>query len=184
MAEMNSEAVIDPVIWAKRLQAFCAEAHAILSTSESAKSRVILLDKTYKTIGNLGIRQDDLFRQALRCLECELYRAAHVMAWAAFADFIQELISLNLSNISAIRKTWDCTSLDIVVEKYPESQLIDALADAKVFTKNERKALQGLLSKRNECAHPSEYFPGLNETLGYISGLLLRLETVKKRCKI
>jgi hypothetical protein len=34
------------------------------------------------------------------------------------------------------------------------------------------KALLGLLNKRNQCAHPSSYFPALNETLGFVSDVL------------
>jgi hypothetical protein len=38
------------------------------------------------------------------------------------------------------------------------------------------RTLHGLLSRRNECAHPSEYFPDLNMTLGYISDLIDRIK--------
>ena len=66
-------------------------------------------------------------------------------------------------------------------EKYPEFQIIEAAKDMKILTKSEMKALHGLLSKRNECAHPSEYFPDLNETLGYISELLNRIGKINER---
>jgi hypothetical protein len=42
------------------------------------------------------------------------------------------------------------------------------------------KALHGLLNRRNECAHPSEYFPDLNQTLGYVSELFSRIEWLQK----
>jgi hypothetical protein len=47
--------------------------------------------------------------------------------------------------------------------------------------KSERKALLGVLNKRNECAHPSDFYPGLNESLGYFSELLKRIETLRKK---
>ena len=43
------------------------------------------------------------------------------------------------------------------------------------------KALHGLLNKRNECVHPSDYYPDVNETLGFISELFTRAETLQKR---
>ena len=43
------------------------------------------------------------------------------------------------------------------------------------------KALHGLLNRRNECAHPSDYFPDLNETLGYLSELFQRIEYLERR---
>jgi hypothetical protein len=45
----------------------------------------------------------------------------------------------------------------------------------KISTKTQKKALHGLLNKRNECAHPSDFYPELNETLGYISELFQRI---------
>ena len=48
-------------------------------------------------------------------------------------------------------------------------------------SKTVTKALLGLLNKRNECAHPSEYYPGLTETLGYVTELLQRIEAIRKR---
>ena len=38
------------------------------------------------------------------------------------------------------------------------------------------KSLHGLLSKRNECAHPSDYEPEFSETIGYVSELLNRIK--------
>jgi hypothetical protein len=56
-----------------------------------------------------------------------------------------------------------------------EFQLIEAARDLGLCTKTEAKALHGLLNKRNECAHPSNYFPSLNESLGYASEILQRV---------
>src|SRR5688572_15747890 len=81
------------VDWVIKAKAFEAEAHKILAGHESAPSRTIILHKTYERLNGLSLKQDDLFRQALRCLEEGLYRAAHVMAWAAFMDFFEEKIS-------------------------------------------------------------------------------------------
>jgi hypothetical protein len=41
------------------------------------------------------------------------------------------------------------------------------------------KALHGLLNKRNECAHPSDFYPDMNGSLGYISELLSRVATLQ-----
>ena len=38
------------------------------------------------------------------------------------------------------------------------------------------RALHGLLDRRNECAHPSDYFPDLNMTLGYLGNLFDRVK--------
>ena len=75
-----------------RIENFRKEAHTLLGKHETSISRIVHLHKTYKQLEHLSLQQDDLFRQALRCVEQELYRAAHVMAWAAFMDFLEEKI--------------------------------------------------------------------------------------------
>lgn len=158
------------------VHAFEREAHRILAVHETAPSRLVLLENTYKELTALSLRQDDLLRQGLRCVENELYRAAHVMAWAALMDFLEEkLASDGLVKLRFLRPAWKAPSVEELRENVNEYQLIDAARDLGLLGKTEAKALQGLLNKRNECAHPSDYFPGLNETLGYVSEVLNRI---------
>jgi len=168
--------------WIDKAREFEREAHKILSVHEAAPSRVVVLEDTYRQLPGLNIRQDDLFRQALRCTEKELFKAAHVMAWAAFVDFLEEKVASDgFVKLHQVRPKWQFTSLEELREKYPEYQLIEASRDAGLCNRNETKALVGLLSKRNECAHPSDYHPGLNESLGYISELLQRIAKLKTK---
>lgn len=165
-----------------KARAFEREAHSILAVHEAAPSRLVLLEETYKKLTALSLHQDDLLRQALRCIENELYRAAHVMAWAAFMDFLEEkLASDNLVKLRALRPAWKASSVEELRENVVEHQLVDAARDLGLLGKNEAKAFQGMLSKRNECAHPSNYFPGLNETLGYVAELLNRIGQLQPR---
>ena len=159
-----------------RVHAFEREARQILSVHESTPSRIVLLENTYKRLTALSVRQDELFRQALRCIENELFRSAHVMAWAGFMDFLEEkLASDGLKKLRAIRPAWKVTTVEELRENVVEFQLIEVTRDIGLCTKTEMKALHGLLNKRNECAHPSDYFPSLNESLGYVSEILQRI---------
>ena len=163
--------------WVARVLAFENEAHAVLEVLEEAPSRVIALSSTYKELDILSLKQDDLFRQSLRCIETELYRAAHVLAWAAFMDFLEEkLASDGMKKLKAVRPKWSYDSMEDLREGVSEYQIIEAAKPVGLCTKNQVKALHGLLNKRNECAHPSDYYPGLNETLGYASELLQRIQ--------
>lgn len=156
---------------------FEREAHTVLSAHESSPSRVVVLEDTYKDLGALTLRQDDLMRQALRCAENQLYRAAHVMAWAAFMDFLEEkLQSDGLVKVRSIRPSWKGADMTEMREYVPERQLVEVCQHLGLATKNQTQALVSLLNRRNECAHPSSYYPGLNETLGYISELLQRVK--------
>ncbi len=163
-------------------KAFERRAHEILSRAESAVSRVITLEDSYKKLTGLSIKQDELFRQALRCTEQGLFRAAHVMAWAGFMDFLEEKLTVReMKKLNSVRPKWTYASIDELREYVPEYQIIEACKDAGLCRKNETKAFQGLLNKRNECAHPSDFYPLLNETLGFISELMQRIENLKPR---
>lgn len=168
--------------WLKRAVAFEEEAHKILGEHESAPSRIIALDKTYSELQALSINQDDLFRQAIRCIESELYRAAHVMVWAAFMDFLEEkLASDGMTKLKIERPKWTFTSMEELREHIPEYQIIEAARSVNLCTKTQMKALHGLLNKRNECAHPSNYYPELNEALGYVSELIQRIKQISPK---
>src|SRR2546428_7151939 len=136
-----------------KTRAFAAEAHGLLGKHESSPSRVVQLDATYKKLTALSLKQDDLMRQSLRCLENELYRAAHVMAWAAFMDFFEEkLASDGLVRLRAVHPAWRASSVEELRDNVVEYQLLEVARDLGLCGKTETKALQGLLSNRNECA--------------------------------
>jgi hypothetical protein len=166
----------------RKVLAFEREAHAILSKEESARSRVVNLRETYRSLNGLSLKQDELFRQGLRCVEKDLFRAAHVMAWAGFMDFLEEkLASDGFLALRSARPSWKFGTVEDLRESQTEHAIIEACKEVGLCAKSEMKALLGLLNKRNECAHPSDYFPGLNETLGYFSELFQRIGGLRTR---
>jgi hypothetical protein len=166
----------------RRVSRLRQDAHAILSAHEAAPSRVIIVEDTYERLEKLSIKQDELIRQSLRCVESALYRAAHVMAWAGFMDFLEEKLAADgLLKLRAARPKWRARTVEELREHVPEYQLIEAARDLHLCTKNEAKAFLALLNKRNECAHPSEFYPGLNETLGFVSEIVSRISTLLPR---
>jgi hypothetical protein len=158
-------------------------ARVILARHETSPARVIILSSSYATLKALSLKQDELFRQSLRCVENALYRAAHVLAWAGFMDFYEEKLSAkHFKKLHVAYPAWSkFKTLDDLRENIAEYQLIDSGRTTGLLSKNETKALHGLLNKRNECAHPSNYFPGLNDTLGYISELIQRISHLQPR---
>lgn len=161
-----------------RATAFEELAHEILATQESSKSRVISLYETLNRLDDLSLEQDEQFRHALQCIEQGIYKAAFVMAWAGFMDFLEGKLSADdLKAVHAVRPSWaKYSTIETLREYVPEYQLIDVAHAVKLLTKTDVKALHGALSRRNECAHPNHYQPGLNESLGYVSELLNRIE--------
>ena len=162
----------------KRADAFEEDSHQILSRYEGSKSRVISLDQTRKRLVGLSLQQNELFQQALTCIEREIYRASHVMAWAAFIDFLeQKMASDGLVKVRSKRPDWvKYASIEEIRENGTEHELIKVAYDVRLISKGEMKTLHGLLSTRNQCAHPTNYRPGLNESIGYVAQLLNQVE--------
>lgn len=50
-----------------------------------------------------------------------------------------------------------------------------------MFGKGETRMLHGMLAKRNKCAHPSNYKPKFNDTLGYVTEAISWIEAVSQK---
>src|SRR5438552_947700 len=111
-----------------RAAGFEAEAHSLLESHEGAhRSRVIVLDDVLDRLDKLNLRQESLFRQALRCAENGIHLAAHVMAWAALMDLFEEkLASDGLAKVATAFPKWPTGSLEDLREEVVEYQLIGA----------------------------------------------------------
>ena len=157
-------------------RAFETEALRIFSHYESTPPRIISLSETRRKLVQLSLRQQVLFDQAIRCAEFGLPRPAIVIAWSAFIHYYESKLGTNLSEVHRLRPNWaKFATIDDIVDNVVEFQMIELGRDVGLFRKNEAKAILGLLSKRNECAHPSTREPGMNEAIGYISELLDRI---------
>ena len=162
-----------------RVASLEAEAQAILATHEAASARVITLEQSYERLSGLSLDQDELFREALRAVEGNLFRAAHVLAWAGFIDYFHNyLLPARGAVLQAVQPKWSLGTPEDLRDQ-ADFQVIQAAKDGKVYGKTVMKALHGLLNRRNECAHPSSYFPDLNQTLGYISEWFSRIEKMR-----
>lgn len=161
---------------------FETEAHQILGSVEtSGQSRTMNLRETVGRVSQINQKQRDILQQALRCCELGLFRASHVMAWSALIDRIQEVCSIDsFTKLNAVNPKWNISDLHQLRENFTEFAVIQAAHKAGLLRKTEMKALHGMLSRRNECAHPSDYYPDLNQTLGFISELLARFEKLDR----
>ena len=161
-----------------KTDAFEAEARQILARLETSPDRVVTLDETRKHIVGLSLQQNELFEEALACIERGIHRAAHVMAWAAFIDALQQkLASDGLVKVRSLKPGWRTYgTVEELRDNVPEFQLINAARDVKLISKSEAKIIHGQLARRNGCAHPSNYRPTMNESIGYVAELLNRIE--------
>ncbi len=97
-------------------------------------------------------------------------------------DFLeQKLADDNFMKLNKVREKWKIHSIDDLRDSRSDYQIVDAIRSLELCTKTEEKALKGLLSRRNECAHPTDYEPELNQTLGYVSEILQRIQGLRRR---
>jgi len=158
-----------------------SEARRLLSVHEAATSRTITLEDSYGRLATLSLAQDEAFRESLHAVEVRLFRASHVLAWAGFIDYLHNLLgSDGLVAVNAARPKWGLTTIEDLRE-WSDFQVIEAGKVAGFYANTVMKALHGLLNKRNECAHPTDYFPDFNQTLGYIAEVFQRVEYLQKR---
>jgi hypothetical protein len=162
---------------------FERDAHRIFSKHETSKSRVISLEDSKQKLLNLSISQEKLLKDSIFCVECELYRPAYVMAWAALIDFYEKKISSdNLGKVHHSRNNWvKYKTVEDLRESVAEYQLIEVGREIGFLTKHEVSVLKANLTKRNNCAHPSDFSPNMNETIGYLSEIMNYIEKFDKR---
>ena len=124
----------------------------------------------------LSLKQDELMRESLQCVEAGFYRPAHVAAWAASIDFCHEwaTIPTRLAKMQAARPNWKLAVQDDYHD-VTDHAFFEALKAAGLVPKSVMKGFHGLLNKRNECAHPEDYKPTVNDTLGYVDELMKRI---------
>lgn len=163
--------------WATNAQ---VELSRLLAKRETSTHRVMTVTESYEKLTRLNIKQDKLFREALQCAEHGLYRSAHVTSFAALMDFIHEWIAADAKRLTLIQSsypTWNIKqAADLREQK--DYTLFEVLKKQSLITNATMKALQGLLAKRNECAHPEDYEPGINDTLGYLDEMMKRIASL------
>ena len=159
--------------WAVRVMNARKLAHIVLTTHEKSASRVVLLEDLLKTLSGTPVDVQDFFGEAIRCLEQGLYRSGIVLAWAGhFHVFSETLFAKHEGEIRSIRPKWNFRDLSDLKEQVSESQLLDVGKEVKFINRASVRVMQGQLSVRNQCAHPTLYRPNMNAAIGYVDAMV------------
>ena len=157
----------------KRVERAEKEAHNVLSAHEASRSRIIFLEGLLRDISSLPVDVETYFRESIKCIEVGCVRAGMVLAWSGFFEILAErLLCDTESELRSKRPKWTFKDLSELKEQYPESQILDACKEVGLVKKSQLKVLQGHLSTRNQCAHPTVYSPSLNAGIGYVDELI------------
>lgn len=138
---------------------------------------------TVKPNTSIDLAKSELMSQAYKCVEHELFLPAHVMAWAAFMEFLFEKLEADkLFALRRVRKGWKGDTILEMAERIQERLFVETLEELGFCTKNQQERFVSLLDRRNDCAHPtSRHRPDLKETEGYISELINRAKPLAER---
>ena len=159
--------------WLIRTRTAQRAAHAVLATHEQSASRVILLEDLIKKLAIAPVDVQDYFREAVTCLEQGLNRSGVVLAWSGhFHVFSETLFLKHEAEIRSARSKWTFKDLTDLKEQVAEAQLLDVGRDVKFIGKANLRVLQGQLSVRNQCAHPTLYRPSMNSAIGYVDEMV------------
>ena len=167
--------------WLARALSARRAAHSILAKHERSASRVVLLEDLVKKLSAAPVDVQDYFSEAVTCLEQGLYRSVIVLSWAGhFHVFSESLFLKHETDIRTARQKWIFKDLSDLKEQIAESQLLDVGKEVKFISKANLRVLQGQLSVRNQCAHPTLYHPSMNSAIGYIDEMVRQtLEYIK-----
>ncbi len=153
-------------------------AHEVLSQHELSSSRIIHLEALSKRLSGAPVDVQNYFKEAITCLEQGLYRAAIVMAWAGhFNVFFEALYQKHEADIRDARPRWSFKDLGELKESYAEAHLLEVAKVVKFIKRAELRIMDGQLSVRNQCAHPTMYRPSHNSAIGYVDEMIT--QTIK-----
>jgi hypothetical protein len=148
----------------------------ILSTVDSAKTRIVTVESLYGQLSGLSRDQQEFLETAIEAARHGIYRAAIILAWSALVSGLHEAHRNDgYVELAKVRPKWKISGDDQLREEHPEFQLIDASRDAGLISKSQGKTLHGLLNTRNRAAHPGRFRTSLNRTLGYLEDIVSEL---------
>lgn len=161
--------------WVKRAEQARSEAHHVLAQHERSRtSRVIVMEDLTTHLRTLPVDVEAYFEEAVKCLEFGLTRAAVIHSWSGFVYlFAQRLLADFESQVRSSRN-WSFSDASDLMEGQTEHSLLKVAKDVGMITNAVWRELQGLLSKRNRCAHPTMYDPPLNVAIGYVDDIVRR----------
>lgn len=159
--------------WIERANKAKDEANKILGAAGSTSSRVYFLEDVQAKLSGTPVDVQDYFTEAIVCLKNELNRSAIVVSWAGyFSIFCESLFSAKQAEIQTKRPKWLFTNSTELKEAAPEAQIIDAAKEVGFIKNAKLRMLDGWLSQRNQCAHPTVYSPSANVSIGFVDSMV------------
>jgi hypothetical protein len=153
-----------------------AEHREIAARAQASRARVASVEITLQAIESLTPTQGLLLREAVQAASFGLYRASLVAAFASLMEGLHSTLESHASQLAERRPKWRLSSGEDVRD-HADSQVIDVAREVGAISRSAAKSMQGLLHRRNRCAHPTGYDPTLDEALGFLSEVVQLVRT-------
>lgn len=160
-------------LWLERTSEARDAWNTILVSSGFNAARIYYLEDVQKKLSGTPVDVQSYFDEAIVCLKNDLVRSAIVVSWAGFFSlFCEKLYAGKSDDILAVRKKWIVGSSLELKEAAPEAQIIEVAKELGFIKNPKRRMLDGWLSQRNQCAHPTVYKPTQNVGIGFVDSMI------------
>lgn len=159
--------------WTRRAEKARVAANKVLADEGNSRARVVFLEDVRDKLSGSPVDVQEYFEEAIICLKNDLIRSSIVVAWSGFFSiFCEKLLLESEEEIRQLRVKWKFSDTTTFKEGYPEAQIIEVAKDVSFISNPRRRMLDGWLSQRNQCAHPTIYRPSLNVGIGYLDTMV------------
>lgn len=148
-------------------------ANDILGVHEGSPARIVELKESFSKLSALPVDIAEYYREGLKALQIECYRAAVVLAWAGFVHVLAaKLVQGYQTELKRYYGSWNTDTTSELLESTSELQVLEAAKKCGLIPNQQLNIYKGWLSTRNQCAHPTLFQPSRNVTLGYVDGVI------------
>jgi hypothetical protein len=159
--------------WHARARNAELAANRILADLGYSAHRIVFLDEILPRLETAPVDVREYFSESILCLKEGLNRSAIVVAWAGFFSlFCEKLYIQKESELRIKRDKWVFKDAEELKETQSESHILIAAKDIAFISKPKLRMLDGWLSQRNQCAHPTVYRPSANTAIGFVSSMV------------
>ncbi|MFL5763577.1 MAG: hypothetical protein ACJ77K_06500 [Bacteroidia bacterium] len=108
-----------------------------------------------------------LFKEAIKCLNAECFRAGYIVAWLSIAESLKLKISELAPNEKQAEQSWKKIEAEEAQHKSVDKTIIAEAKNCKIIDDNEEQRILFLWAERCKFAHPYHVAPTADE-LRYI----------------
>ena len=120
--------------------------------------------------------------EAVKCYECDLFRASVVLSWAGAVAVLYDYLladagRLKAFNAEARRRNakWKDAKTKDDLARMRESDFLDILETISIIGKNTKQRLKDCLQLRNASAHPNTLHIGPQQVAAHLETLILNV---------